>query len=77
MTTSEPASPERCEELREALASARARLVPPRDAGFTESSTASVEMPAPTTDAPGDYDAEADIARLEQALREAGCEEED
>jgi len=75
MTGPEPATAERCAELREALESARARLAPPRDAGFTESSTASVEMPLPTTDAPGDEDVEAEIRRLEQALREAGCDD--
>ncbi len=75
MTGPEPATEERCAELREALDSARSRIAPPRDAGFMESSEASVEMPMPATDAPANEDLNAEIRRLEQALREAGCEE--
>ena len=73
MTTArEPASAERCEELRDALNSARAHLEPPRDS----TTPMSVEVPSPGSD-PINDDVAAEIARLEQALREAGCEDED
>ena len=66
----EPATQERCEELRDALNSARARLETPRDS----TTPMSLEVPSPGSD-PINDDVAAEIERLEQALREAGCEE--
>ncbi|MPZ99652.1 MAG: hypothetical protein GEU80_10020 [Dehalococcoidia bacterium] len=67
---------ERCEELRDALKDARARLDPPaRDSTFSGAQGAhNVDPRDMTPDAdPGVWE---DIRHLEQALREAGCEPE-
>ena len=66
---------ERCNELRKALADARARLEPgARDTVIGSAFVVNqVQPPDLTPDAPS-VGLEEDIRNLEQALHEAGCE---